>query len=182
MLKSPELVAQNITRLVAKRSFSFFKSRKFRKLSHLDEKDQVEQDRIFNEIVISGMVLGVLMFDTAAENRTDKGMKQYFNELSLELTNSYGNWLIELGSEKKHAELFKKLIKMRSEEYRKDYEENKKEVGSVKKTNVWLPIVSTGAFFHITRGDAKPDRDKYYFLNFRVFIGDLSIAILKKVL
>lgn len=181
MVKDPELIARRMTEVMASESSRFFKSREFRKFSQYEKLEQGEQDRIFNEIVANAIVLGVLMFKTAGEIGVNRDKEQFYHQLSLELTNRYGNWLLELGSQKEHAEMFKKLIKMRSDEYQDDYKENKKHLGDMKEINVWIPIVSTSGFFHITRGDAKADRDKNYFLLFRDFIGNLSVKIIEQI-
>jgi len=182
MLKDIEQLSESITEKIAKISLKFYRSRKFRLLSGIDKMDQVEKDRIFNEIVISGVALAVLMFDTVAEQADFQNRQQYFRQLSLELNNRYGNWLMEIGADKENAELFKKVIRMRTDEYRTYYNKYKKKVGKKKKVNVWIPIVTTGGFFHITRGKPKDDSKNSYFLFFRDFIGNLSIVIIKSVI
>jgi hypothetical protein len=181
MHKDSEVIAKRMTEVMANESFRFFNSREFRKFSQYEKLELGEQDRIFNEIIANAIVLGVLMFKTAGEVDVNRDKEQFYNQLSLELTNRYGNWLLELGSQKEHAEMFKKLIKMRSDEYQEDYKENKKHLGDMRETNVWIPIVSTSGFSHITRGDAKADRDKNYFLLFRDFIGNLSVEIIEQI-
>lgn len=178
-----EKEAIKITELIANRSFRLFKSKKFRAFSNLNDLELVEQDRIFNEIIASGIVLAVLMFGSLADETNNRNKEQFYSELSLELINRYGNWLIELGGKQEHAEMFKKLIKLRADEYRKHRRRYKRELGQFKKeATVWLPIVSIGGFAHITRGNAKTYNNDTYFICFNKFISGLSVGIIDTVL
>ncbi|OGD65255.1 hypothetical protein A2215_01025 [Candidatus Berkelbacteria bacterium RIFOXYA2_FULL_43_10] len=124
-MKAPDIVARKITEKIASSAFKLFRDKKFRRLVELEKFDQTEQDRIFNEIVISGIALGYLFFDTLSE-RPEYENDVYFPEIKIELLSSYGNLLKEIGSKDEDASLFKTVIKMRIDECQKEYRKNKK--------------------------------------------------------
>jgi len=182
MIKDPENIAKNITEIVARKSSIFLNSRKFRKLSQSDKLAQIERDRMLNETVMTGLSLAILMFETIADIGTNRSKEQFYRQLSVELMSRYGNWMVELGNPADTSGLLQKFIKARVNEYKDDYREYKKEVGNFNKTNAWIPIVTTGGFFHLTKGNPKADRDQKYFILFRDFIGNLSIDIINCVM
>lgn len=172
--------AQKIIELVAKKSFGLFKKRAFRKPLNWDGLSPEEQDRIFNEIVISGITLAALMSDSMANEVKGKNSEQYFRELSMEIRSAYGNYIQSLGAPKKYADLFKTVIDMRAKEYRKDYLADKKEkvLSKHKESSAWHIIVAIGGYYHIVRGDEKMAKDAKHFQLFRDFIYHLTHSII----
>lgn len=155
-MKAADTIAKEITNKIAASSFKLFRDRKFRRLAELEKFDQTEQDRIFNEIVISGLALSILFFRTMMEKQKDN----YFYEVETELFSAYGNILKEIGAQKKDADLFKTVIKMRVDEYQKQYIKYKKHLPS-EKAVVWPFVVAIGGYDHITRGKGKPEDPLY---------------------
>jgi len=155
-MKNPEKLARNITEMVANDSFKFFQTKDFVEMSNLKSFEQTEQDRIFNEIVVSGLALAILMFETLGKITEDERLKQYYMESKTETESRYGNWLKELGSEPEFADSWKPLIRMRTDQYQKDYKKYKKEFDDRAKKNPWIFIVAIGGYDHITRGKGKP--------------------------
>jgi hypothetical protein len=158
-LKSPDEVARKITEMVASEAFKLFRDKKFRRSSLLETFDQTEQDRIFNEIVVSGLSLAVLMFEALSERAKDKKeISQYYAELQMESASRYGNWLKEMGTPPALADMWKGLINMRVDEYRKDYRKYKRELSDDKaKGNPWVFVVAIGGHNHLRRGKGKPE-------------------------
>ena len=161
-MKAPEQVAKKITEVIASKSFKLFRDKKFRRLNNFASIDQEEQDRIFNEIVVTGLALAVLTYENLAKRSDNKSpvLEQYFRNLQLEMTNYYGNWLKEIGSKPADAELWKKLVLMRCDEYRKDEKFFFKK--KVEPDNKWPYVTAIGGFRHITRSKGKPEDELYY--------------------
>lgn len=154
-MNSPDIIARKITEKIASSSFKLLRNKKFRKLVELESFEQFEQDRIFNEIVISGISLGVLFFQTLSERAVYKD-DSYLLEVKTELLSSYGNLLKKIGSSKDDADLFKVVIQMRVEEYQKVFKKNKKHLPHQKEV-AWPFVVAIGGYDHIMRGKGKPD-------------------------
>jgi len=181
--RSPEELARILTEKIAKSAFAFFRQNNFREEIKFNQIAQVEQDRIFNELVATGICLAILMFETMS-NLTQKKKKDYavefYQELIIELYSRYGNWLRELGTEEKFASLWKDLIEMRVKEYQKDFREHRKEFPSELKANPWISICSIGCLYHIRRGKPK-DKDDLFILILR-WVKSVAIEISKQTL
>ena len=176
-VKTPEWAAEDVTDLIAKASFFLFRDKKFRlSVDNFDNLEQVEQDRIFNEIVVSGLVLAILTYETIADLAQNDEKKSYFIELKTEMESRYGNNLRELGVEEEFAGLWKGLIQMRADEYRKDYREHKAEIGDRPGVNPYMFVVAIGGTDHISRGKAKAEGE--LFKIFRGWIFNLTEKIL----
>ena len=155
--QNPEDIAKTITEKVAGTAFNFFRQQEFRQQTNLTALDQTEQDRIFNELVANGLVLGILMFDFLSTKTKKDRSKQFYEELKIELISRYGNWLRELGTPEQFCNLWKDLIQMRAEEYSKDYRKYRKEIDDPFKENPWVFVVAIGCHNHIRRGKSEPD-------------------------
>jgi len=178
-MKDPEQVAKKITENIAAKSFKLFRDKKFRRLNNFENIDQVEQDRIFNEIVLTGLALAILTFENLEKRTRETPMfEQYFRYLQLEMANYYGNWLNELGSKPSDVELWKKLVKMRCDEYKKDEKRFLRKKNSLK--NEWPHITAIGGFRHITRGKGKPEDE--LFIIFIRWIAGIYENISKSIL
>lgn len=175
-MKLPELTAQQITEKITNSSFEIFKDKKFREWVDFDELEQIEQDRIFNELVVSGLSLAILMFRTVRDLTSDE-KRAYFHDLQMEMMSYYGNWLMELGAEKEFCNMWKELIQMRCKEYEEDFEEYKKELPDPRKGNPWISVVAFGGYRHIRRG--KTDEKDPLFLFITRWVKELAILISK---
>lgn len=173
-MTSPEELAKRVTEMIAKESFRIFRRKKFRELNNFPQIDQTEQDRIFNELVASGLALSILMFETIAQKRIGV-IEQYLMHARMETLSCYGNMLRNLGVEEEFAGLWKGLIKMRSDEYRKDLKIYLKHGPKTARKNPWPIIVSIGGFKHVTRGKGKP-QDPLYKI-FLDWICDVTLRI-----
>lgn len=155
--KNPEEITKKITENIADSAFEFFKKPEFRNLVNFDKLSRTEQDRIFNEIVITGLSLAVLMFEGMEGMAKKESPKQFYREMQIEMASRYGNWLKEIGTPLEFTDLWKKLIQMRVDEYRKDYQEHRKKLEKDWKKNPWVFVAALGGYHHIRRGKGKPD-------------------------
>ncbi len=173
-----------MTEKIAKQAFNLFNNKDFRQLNNFERIDQVEQDRVFNEIVVSGIVLAILIFEKLNDKSQNKKYNQFYLEMQMELESSYGNWLRDLGSQEEHASLFKDLIKMRLKEYQKNYHKFQKEV--LKHVNTKFPylfIVAIGGSTHIARSNSKLAEDILKpFTKWCTLLTDELLQVLQKLM
>ena len=151
-----------------RRAFKIFRDKKFRQLIKFNKLQQVEQDRIFNELVLAGIVLIMLTLESP-DLRIKNEFKEYFDFVREKIPEAHLGYLKELGIERKHRRLWKKLINMRYNEYYdnrlKTREaaismESKEEEMTIKKLEdiqLTLPVntVAIGCHHHICRGKTK---------------------------
>lgn len=176
--KNPDELAKILTEKIANSAFAFFRQNNFREAVNFNGLVQEEQDRIFNELVATGVSLAILMFTTMsdlAQKKKKDHVVEFYQELIIELYSRYGNWLRELGTEEKFALMWKDLIEMRVEEYRKDHLEHKKELPDELKANPWISVCSIGYLYHIRRG--KPEKKDDLFILILRWIKSIAIEI-----
>jgi hypothetical protein len=173
---SIEEAAKKIIEKVAHSSFKFFKDEEVREILNFSEIDQLEQNRIFNELVVTGLSLSILMTETISDlSRGEKSV--VFGKLHDELLVRYPNWLRELGIEKCYLDQWVKLIEMRCDEYRKDFEEQRRHFPDPEKTNPWTSVVVIGGLHHLRRGKVLPE--DLLFKHLLAWLGPLTIEIEK---
>lgn len=152
---SIEKIAAKVVQKIARSSFQIFKDEDIRKMLNFSKIDQTEQDRIFNEFVVTGLSLAILMAETISELNEEKNNS--FLKLKSNLSNYYPNWLKELGVEEQYCDIWRKLIGMRRNEYRKDFEKCQNHLPDPKKANPWVSVVAIGGFHHLRRGKTSPE-------------------------
>ena len=142
--------------------FEVFKDKEFRQLTKFDQLPRLEQDRIFNELIVSSMLTAI--FGSARAEEIVKPEDYHFwRAVHIELPRQFEYTLREFGSESKHVRLYRDLIKMRQEEYERlgedvwkiwDEEETKfKNMPIIGREIVsWVHAVSIGTADHIKRG------------------------------
>lgn len=163
--KMTQITAVGLYRMASHMAFSLWQDRTYRLLIDLTKLPQVEQDRIFNELVVAGLTVLMLTLD-APDLRVDKEMKQYYALLRDEIPRAHLSELKRLGIEKKHLKIWKKLIVMRFEEYSQaklnarsaamEYESQEKQLTASDLDGIhsYLPpfTVAVGCHKHIFRG------------------------------
>lgn len=165
-----EYAAHRLMQVACQSAFKIFCNGKFRRLVNFNEIEQVEQDRIFNELAVTAILL--IMFTLEAPDlRIDSEMKEYFYFLKDEVPSAHLEWLKELGIDRKHRKLWQKVIDMRYKEYQKDKEELRSVAMKVeakeqslttdklKDIQMLLPpqVLAIGSLSHIRRGKEKPE-------------------------
>ena len=187
-MPSPEhmalVTAMGLDQAASQWAFKLFRDKKFRKLYGLEKLDQQEQDRIFNELVLAAEVVIMLMLE-APDLRVlpaqagAEGMREYLMFVGEKIADAHDATLKEYGLEKKFRRMWKKLIKMRYEEYSEDkhkareaamiVEERESGEVTVEALNgiqLLLPVtsVSVGCHHHICRGKVKGKDEAYKYL------------------
>ncbi|RPH55607.1 MAG: hypothetical protein EHM89_16845 [Acidobacteria bacterium] len=135
-------------------------------MADLERLSQVEQDRIFNELVVAFLVLIMLLLE-APDLRVPRELRNYLADLNKRISEAYVDHLKTLGVETHHLRDWEKLIAMRFDEYARDrhevrgaamqMESAKKglDLDGLSRIQLLVPLqaVSIGCHHHICRGN-----------------------------
>ena len=171
--------AAALAQVAAGSAFHLFRDKQFRRLANFEKLSQVEQDRIFNELVVASVVLIMLVLE-APDLRVAGEFRDYFADLNKRVPKAHVDHLRALGIETKHLRDWEKLIAMRYEEYARDrhdvraaamqIESSQKvlDLDDLSKIQMLVPVqaVAIGCHHHICRGDTD-GRDDLFKLTLR---------------
>lgn len=149
----------------ANKAFKLFQDKKFRTLANFSDLPQIEQDRIFNELVLAGLIMIMLTLE-APDLRVPEDLKTYFISVKDQVGWEYIQQLTRLGIEKTYIKDWEKLIKMRYEEYSSDKSQAREAAMEIESKDgglspekmsgitLMLPVnvVAIGCHHHICRG------------------------------
>ncbi len=120
--QAAEATAASLVRVAAQQAFGLYQDKEFRRLANFKILSQVEQDRIFNELIVSYTGLIMLMFE-APDLRVPSEFRDYLLVLKEKIPQAHLDHLRSLGVEDEHLQVWKKLMDLRYEEYTKDRHE-----------------------------------------------------------
>ncbi|MDR3642640.1 MAG: hypothetical protein P4L74_03380 [Candidatus Doudnabacteria bacterium] len=149
--KDAQGIATDVAMLIAQESFHKFREPEFRKQLNFSNLDQEEQDRIFNELVITGLCLVYLTLERGELENAHEKSRETFRQIKNQLAGGYARTLAEGGVEKEFTDLWYQLIAMRCEEYRQDFKEHR-DLFDDPWVNYWIHVCAIGGSDHICRG------------------------------
>lgn len=166
--KVATITAAGLDRLVNHYAFTYFRDKKFRQLVNFDQLEQVEQDRIFNELVLAPLTLIMITLESP-DLRVPDEMKDYYLLLKDQIPKAHIETLKGYGIEKKYLDDWEKLIEMRYQEYSNDKpkareaamelesRENNLNTKTLENIQLLLPVqtVAIGCHYHICRQKVK---------------------------
>jgi hypothetical protein len=187
-----EATAAALSQACAGFAFQLFRDKTFRRLADFDQLNQVEQDRIFNELVVSHIVLIMLIVE-APDLRVASEFRGYLKNLKQGIPKAYVDHIKALGVKAKHLRQWEKLISMRYEEYARDRydvraaamqiesEEKPLDLEDLSKIQLLVPVqaVAIGCHHHICRGKVE-NRDvlfKHILKSLSKFYVDLRVRL-----
>jgi len=187
-----DATATGLVQAAAHHAFELFRNKEFRKLAGLETLDQVEQDRIFNELVVAYLVLIMLVL-AAPDLRVPSEFRDYLATLKEAVPKAYIDNLRTLGVENEHLRVWEKLISLRYEEYAKDrhevrsaamhLESRKKNLDlddlSIIQLLVPVQAAAIGCHRHVCRGNTD-GRDELFKLTLKAlsrFYADIRIRL-----
>lgn len=165
-----EQTAQGLVQAAWHQAFQLFRNKNFRRLLDFNKMRQVEQDRVFNELTVTVLLLPIFTFE-APDLETPPYGKDYLYYIRDKIPEIHVKELRKLGIEKKHLKIWSKLIDLRYSEY----QEKKDEVQSaawelesqecaldfkgLEDIQLVLPLqtLAIGCFSHITRGKGRAE-------------------------
>ncbi len=167
---SPEQLAGTMAAALAQASaqqaFKLFQNKEYRRSARFDALDTVEQDRIFNELVVAHLVLIMLILE-APDLRVPSGFGDHLARLKVLVPKAYMDNLKTLGVEDEHRRVWTDLIALRHEEYAKDRHdvrsaamqlearEKSLELDDLVRIQLLVPVqaVAIGCHHHVCRSD-----------------------------
>lgn len=161
-----EATAAGLAEAAAGAAYELFYDKEFRRLANFERLSQTEHDRIFNELVVSFVVLIMLLVE-APDLRVSREFKDYLAGLSKAVSKAHVESLRKLGIESTHLRDWEKLIAMRYEEYAREKHEVRAaamkiessekglDLDGLSKIQLLVPVqaVAIGCHHHICRGD-----------------------------
>lgn len=175
---SPDQMAQataaNLSQSASAAAYEIFCDKEVRRMVDFERLSQVEQDRIFNELVVAFLALVMLLLE-APDLRVAPELRNYFAELKDRIPAAYVGQLKSLGVEAQHLRDWEKLISLRYEEYARDKHEVRSkamqiesaektlDLESLSKIQLLVPVqaVAIGCHDHICRGNTAGQDDLF---------------------
>jgi len=194
--ESPEQVAgataKALVQASAHHAFKLFRNRAFRRSADFETLDQVEQDRIFNELVVAYLVLIMLVL-AAPDLRVPPEFLDYLATLKEAVPKAYIDNLRTLGVKNEHLRVWEKLISLRYEEYAKDRHEVRSaamhlearekslDLDDLSTIQLLVPVqaAAIGCHRHVCRGNTD-GRDELFKLTLKAlsrFYADIRIRL-----
>ena len=169
-----EATAAGLSQAAAVSAYELFCDKQFRRMASLERLSQVEQDRIFNELVVAFLVLTMLLLE-APDLRVSRELRNYLADLNKRISEAYVKHLRTLGVETNYLRDWEKLISMRYEEYARDKHEVRAAAMQIESTEKSLDLaglsriqllvrvqaVSIGCHHHICRGNTDGQDDLF---------------------
>lgn len=166
--KMAAISAAALDRTVNQYAFVYFQDKKFRELVGFDNLEKIEQDRIFNELVLAPLTLIMITLE-ASDLRVPEEMKDYYLLLKEQIPKAHLEALKDLGIEKRYLADWEKLIDMRYQEYSQDKlkareaameiesRENNLTPKTLEDIQLVLPVqtVAIGCHYHLCRQKVK---------------------------
>jgi hypothetical protein len=166
--------AAALVQFASRSAFQLFNDNRFRRLARFEQLSQVEQDRIFNELVVASVVLIMLVLE-APDLRVAGEFRNYLADLHKKIPQAHIDSLRTLGVKTKNLRDWEKLIALRYEEYARDkhdvraaamqIESAEKGLGldDLSKIQMLVPVqaAAIGCHHHICRGDSE-GRDELF--------------------
>lgn len=160
----PEQEGEFLIKVVCGSAHQVFLDEGFRKLVDFEKQSQTEQDRIFNELTVTALILLIFILDDLLSHLQTERF-HFWKEVRAKAADLYVEWLKSLGIAGSFVEIWKKLIDLRLEEYQEEskrvsclwQEEFKKEDSEkLQDMAVRVETLTVGSMIHITRGKAQP--------------------------
>lgn len=161
-----DATATALTQAAANSAFRLFRDRQFRRAARFERLGQTEQDRIFNELVVSFIALLLLILE-APDLRIEPDLRDYLKIVHKAIPSMYLTHLKSIGVQTQHLRDWETLLSMRHEEYARDRHEVRAaamQMGSngknldldeLSKIQILLPVqtVAIGCHHHLCRGE-----------------------------
>lgn len=168
-----------LVQAAAHQAFELFSDNKFRKPAGFDTLNQVEQDRIFNELIVAYIVLIMLVLE-APDLRVPPEFRAHLIRLKKMIPEAHIAYLKASGIEAEHLQVWEKLISLRYDEYAKDKHEVRSadmkieaaektlDLDDLSRIQMLVPVqvVAIGCHRHICRGETD-GRDEFFKLTLR---------------
>jgi len=162
----PEKETDHLIRTVTSSAFRVFLDNHFRTMVNFAKQNQTEQDRMFNELVVTALLLLIsIVKDRLYFITTDR--QEFWRRVLEQIPGNLVNWLGSLGIEKKYADIWRKLIDLRLNEYQERQSQTRlawtEEINQnpnqerLNDAMVRVETLTVSSMLHLTRGQAERD-------------------------
>ncbi len=148
--------AKRLQGKASKQAFRVYRGPLFRKSVFFDALATVEQDRMFNELIVANLVLEILMMETFAKFAHDVG-KEWTRAVAENIPTQFVASLRALSIVEEYMEIWRKLITLRQDEYEHMRLEHRDRFSELGEGNPWIRVVAIGCLFHIRRRKGIPN-------------------------
>ena len=162
-----ESKCRSLVLLGCNQAMRMFKSDDIRKLLKFDQAGKTEQDRFFNEITITNIIMLLLILDKQIIETDDPEKKMHLKALREDTPKFFNAFLKRIGIPKKYAKIWQKLVDLRYDEYDKGVLEwrgalmNHNYEIATNKTLMIFQTVAFGLYQHLRRGKVSPKDELY---------------------
>lgn len=148
--------AARITKESTQSALQFFQDAAFRSLLSFEKLEKNEQDRIFNELTVGALALSLLMLKTLESVVQEGSHKNFLKILHARIPKQYAEMLSGSGISEKNILLWEKLIALRTQEYKEEYEQHRQQLLQATEKNPWIAIIAVGCTYHLRRAEPSP--------------------------
>ena len=170
-----ETKCRSLVLIGSKAAFKMFKSEDVRKLLNFNQVDKIEQDRFFNEMTVTNIIMLMLILDKQITEADPGERREYLKAIREEVPKFYLAFLEKIGIPKKYVNIWEKLVDLRYDEYNEDTLEWRQtfmdidhEVAMNKGVLIFQTL-SFGLFNHLRRGKVDPEDELYKYVKASLF-------------
>jgi hypothetical protein len=162
-IKSEDECVQLIS-MVNLSAYQAFTDKEFRELVEFEKINEEEQNRIFNELTVTALIMLISVIGNRAPFIKQK-RKNFWQEVREKIPEIFVDNLEKIGIAKEYTGLWKKVLSQRLKEYKERKEitkealeeelKNEKLSEKIRKDLIGLETLSLSSMLHITRGKSK---------------------------
>lgn len=162
----PSRETKFLVKVAAGSGYEIFLDQKICQLMNFENQTQSEKDRIFNELVVTALVLLLSIVESRLPD-IEPSRQEFWQTVHKEIPDIFTQWLTELEVHRNHVDIWRKLIDLRYDEYKEnrwrvkqalvDELEKNRDEEEINEMAVRVATLTTSGLLHITRGRAKPD-------------------------
>ena len=162
----PEKETEHLVKVVCGSAYAVFLDRHFREKVNFAKQTQTEQDRMFNELVVTAMLLLISIIKDKLyliEGERHNFWRQVLEQVPKNLV----DWLGSLGIAKEYLDIWRKLIDLRLNEYQQRQSQTRRtwaeeianhpEEEQLNDAMVRVETLTVSSMLHLTRGKAERD-------------------------
>ena len=186
----PDKETETLVRRAAASAYGVFINPDFRRLVNWSAQSEQEQDRIFNELLVTGIALLDLIIDAKLPD-IKPGRQHFWRGVKGKVPESFCDWLAGLGIAGQFVDMWKKLIDMRVKEYFDEQKQTRAawarefkdhpDKSILTEAAARLETVVVGSMLHITRGKASTAADDPLRRHLRTWISVLDHRLNERV-
>ncbi len=180
-----ESKCRSLVLLGCNQAMRMFKSEDIRKLLKFDQVGRTEQDRFFNEMTVTNIIMLLLILDKQIIEADDPERKEHLKALREQAPKFFNAFLKRIGIPKKYAKIWQKLVDLRYDEYDRDVIEWRGALMDVnyevatEKSFMIFQTMAFGLYHHLRRGKVDPKDE--LFKRVQGFLLPVYKGLMKKI-